>query len=94
MLVGIWRLIVKIDAMLVVRFLIKPLDECHPFDTFIDVYLMLINKCWVVEVRHILREGKMRAYHLAKLVQKSNVRFDLAHYSSKESPTLSTSRFL
>ncbi|MBA0703604.1 hypothetical protein Golax_015916 [Gossypium laxum] len=59
--------------MLVVQFLTRPPDECHPFGTLIDDYLTLINECWVVKVRNILRKGKMCAYHLVKLVQRSNV---------------------
>lgn len=49
--VGTEKLIVKLNAMLVVQFLTRPPDECHPFGNLIDDCLMLINESCVVEIQ-------------------------------------------
>ncbi|MBA0837966.1 hypothetical protein Goarm_010073, partial [Gossypium armourianum] len=70
---GIPRLMVDLDAMLMVNVLIKPPEDCHPFSTLIEECLAFIAKGYVIEIRHILMEGNNCADHLMNLAQVIDV---------------------
>nr|KJB75512.1 hypothetical protein B456_012G047400 [Gossypium raimondii] len=66
------HLIVEIDDMMEVALLKHQSVVSHPLGMLLANWRSLINKVWVIEVRHIIHEGNKFTDHLANLAQESN----------------------
>ncbi|OMO61183.1 hypothetical protein CCACVL1_23704 [Corchorus capsularis] len=67
----IQRLIIELDAQVVVKFLRSTVIASYPCYTLIRDCLELINSDWIVDIRHICREGNRCADHLANLAHST-----------------------
>ncbi|KAG8503066.1 hypothetical protein CXB51_000824 [Gossypium anomalum] len=63
------KIIVEVDALLVVRLLQRPYMHTHPFCYLLHDCWKLIEEVWVTIVRQRHREGNFCANHLASLAQ-------------------------
>ncbi|KAA3467043.1 reverse transcriptase [Gossypium australe] len=63
------KIIVEVDALLVVRLLQRPYMHTHPFCYLLHDCWKLIEEGWVTMVRQRHREGNFCANHLASLAQ-------------------------
>ncbi|KAG8474367.1 hypothetical protein CXB51_033833 [Gossypium anomalum] len=71
--IGISDLIVELDALIVARLLNRPYMEDDPMSTYVRDCLPMTGEGWVVEIRHIFREGNICANHLASLAQAQTI---------------------
>ncbi|MBA0624951.1 hypothetical protein Godav_010214, partial [Gossypium davidsonii] len=67
---GLTRLIIELDAILIVQMLSRSFDASHPMGTFVADCLALRSEGWVVEVHHILLEGNCCANHFVVMARE------------------------